>query len=115
MTVLTNVMKKAQTTPPFVPLTYIDTLYDYVNFLPANAKTQAIGTLPTNLVGTQVAIVGAGMAGLVAAYELLKLGAVPVIYEATNRIGGRADSVPFLDNGVPSTTDFAEMGSMRFP
>jgi tryptophan 2-monooxygenase len=114
MTVLTNVLKKPQDTP-FVPLGYIDTLYDYVNFLAPNGTSQAIGTLPSNLIGTPVAIIGAGMAGLVAAYELLKVGARPVIFEATERIGGRACSQPFIDNGAPSTTDFAEMGSMRFP
>src|SRR5215216_3428358 len=114
MTVRTNVLPKPMDLQ-FENKTYIDTLYDYVNFLSPNGTPQAIGTLPSNLIGTKVAIIGAGMAGLCAAYELLKVGIVPVIFEATNRIGGRACSTPFTDNGVPSTTDFAEMGSMRFP
>jgi len=112
MTVLSNPIPKST---PFVPNSYIDTLYNYVAYLAPNNVPTPIGTMPKNMPLKQVAIVGAGMAGLVAAYELLKVGITPVIYEASNRIGGRADSRPFVDNGVPSTTDFAEMGSMRFP
>jgi tryptophan 2-monooxygenase len=91
---------------------YIDTLYDYVEFL----RRGPIAKLPANESDRQVAIVGAGAAGLVAAYEFLKIGARPVIYEASNRIGGRAYSLPFHEaDGSESTTDFAEMGAMRFP
>ena len=39
--------------------------------------TKGIGQLPTSAMGKEVAIVGAGMAGLVAAYELMKLGLKP--------------------------------------
>lgn len=42
----------------------IDTLYDYVEFV----KGDRIGTLPEALWGTEVAVIGAGVAGLVAAY-----------------------------------------------
>ena len=52
------------------------------------AHPQGLGTLPTAAHGQEVAIVGAGMAGLVAAYELMKLGLKPVVYEAS-RMGGR--------------------------
>jgi tryptophan 2-monooxygenase len=91
---------------------YIDALYDYVEFL----RRGPIADLPQNSRYSQVAIVGAGAAGLVAAYELLKIGARPVIYEASNRIGGRAYSLPFHEaDGSESPTDFAEMGAMRFP
>jgi monoamine oxidase len=57
-----------------------------------------------------VAIVGAGVAGLVAAYELMKLGLKPIVYEAS-RIGGRLRSHTFAGtDGV-----IAELGGMRFP
>jgi tryptophan 2-monooxygenase len=57
-----------------------------------------------------VAIVGAGMAGMVAAYELMKMGLKPVVYES-RRLGGRLHSEPFKGaDGV-----VAELGGMRFP
>lgn len=113
MTVLTNVLPKAVPSAGFVAWPYIDTLYDYVQFLGAGTP---IATLPQPLWGKRVAIVGAGAAGLVAAYELLRIGARPVIFEAGSRVGGRAWSCPFTDpDGRPSKTDFAELGSMRFP
>ncbi len=57
-----------------------------------------------------VAVVGAGLAGLVAAYELMELGLRPVVYEPT-RIGGRLRSHEFEGaNGI-----VAELGGMRFP
>lgn len=69
-----------------------------------------LGVLPREAWGTEVAIVGAGMAGMVAAYELLKLGLRPVLYESS-RLGGRLRSEPFGSaEGV-----IAELGGMRFP
>lgn len=98
----------------------IDTLYDYVHFICGGRQSQhdtSIASLPKSLWDTPVAIIGAGAAGLVAAYELLKIGASPIIFEADpQRIGGRAYSLAFTDtNGKPSSTTFAEMGAMRFP
>lgn len=59
----------------------------------------------------RVVIVGAGMAGLVVAYELLKAGHDPLILEARHRVGGRIYTVrePFA-NGL-----WAEAGAMRLP
>jgi len=68
------------------------------------------GTLPDDVHGQKIAIIGAGMSGLVAAYELMKLGLCPIIYEA-GRIGGRLRSQPFAGPGSP----VAELGGMRFP
>ncbi|WP_092761944.1 NAD(P)/FAD-dependent oxidoreductase [Rhodoferax sp. OV413] len=69
-----------------------------------------LGSLPAQHLGAEVAIVGAGMAGMVAAYELMKLGLKPVIYEAS-KMGGRLRSQPFEGGqGV-----IAELGGMRFP
>ena len=38
------------------------------------AHPAGLGQLPCSRLGTEVAIVGAGMAGMTAAYELMKLG-----------------------------------------
>jgi tryptophan 2-monooxygenase len=69
-----------------------------------------LGRVPAAKLGTEVAVIGAGLAGAVAAHELLKLGLRPVVYEA-DRIGGRLRSDRFA--GHPEA--FAEMGAMRFP
>lgn len=74
------------------------------------ASPVGLGELPAARLGQEVAIVGAGMAGMVAAYELMKLGLKPVIYEAS-QIGGRLRSKPF-EGGQGA---IAELGGMRFP
>ena len=51
------------------------------------------------------------MSGMVAAYELMKLGLRPVVYEASH-MGGRLRSQQF--EGAP-TGVIAELGGMRFP
>lgn len=58
-----------------------------------------------------IVIVGAGMAGLVAAYELKRAGHEPIILEAQQRVGGRLQTYrePFSD-GL-----YAEAGGMRLP
>ena len=74
------------------------------------AHPGGLAKLPKAAHGQEVAIVGAGMAGLVAAYELMKLGLKPVVYEAS-RMGWRLRSQPFA--GAPGIV--AELGGMRFP
>jgi tryptophan 2-monooxygenase len=69
-----------------------------------------LGSVPSHMHGAEVAIIGAGMAGMTAAYELMKMGLKPVIYEA-GRIGGRLRSQPF--EGAEGIV--AELGGMRFP
>lgn len=69
-----------------------------------------LGNLPQDRHGTEVAIIGAGMAGMTAAFELMRLGLKPVIYEA-GRIGGRLRSQTF--DGTDHIV--AELGGMRFP
>ncbi len=69
-----------------------------------------LGAISAEHQGTPVAIVGGGLAGMVAAHELRKLGLEPVVYEA-DRIGGRLRTERF--DGVPGAV--AEMGAMRFP
>ncbi|WP_432252262.1 flavin monoamine oxidase family protein [Streptomyces sp. HNM1019] len=69
-----------------------------------------LGALPAAMHGTEVAVIGGGMSGLTAAYELLRLGLSPVLYEA-EQLGGRMRSTPF-----PGNPEYkAEMGAMRFP
>ncbi|MGB3770741.1 MAG: NAD(P)/FAD-dependent oxidoreductase [Rhodococcus sp. (in: high G+C Gram-positive bacteria)] len=69
-----------------------------------------LGRVPEARHGTRVAIVGAGLAGTVAARELLRMGLEPVVYEP-GWIGGRMHSSSF--EGHPGIV--AEMGAMRFP
>ena len=69
-----------------------------------------LGSLPEASHGATVAVVGAGLAGMVAAYELMELGLRPVVYEA-ERIGGRLRSHEF--EGADGIV--AELGGMRFP
>lgn len=74
------------------------------------AHPAGLGALPAAAHGREVAIVGAGIAGMVAAYELMKLGLRPVVYEAS-KIGGRLRSQAFEGAGGV----VAELGGMRFP
>jgi monoamine oxidase len=69
-----------------------------------------LATIPESSHGATVAVVGAGLAGMVAAYELMELGLRPVVYEA-GRIGGRLRSHEF--EGAEGVV--AELGGMRFP
>jgi monoamine oxidase len=59
----------------------------------------------------RVAIVGAGAAGLTAAFELARIGIEPIVYEASDRIGGRLYSYRFPKD----SNAIAELGAMRFP
>ncbi|MFT4262377.1 MAG: NAD(P)/FAD-dependent oxidoreductase [Nocardioides sp.] len=74
------------------------------------AHPAGLGVLPPEAHGREVAIVGAGLSGLVSAYELMELGLRPVVYEPDG-IGGRLRSHRFAGaDGV-----IAELGGMRFP
>ncbi|HAY43422.1 MAG TPA: amine oxidase, partial [Micrococcaceae bacterium] len=79
--------------------------YDYYLANPAG-----LGSVPEELYGTEVAVIGAGLSGLVTAYELMKLGLKPVVYEA-DQIGGRLRTASFL--AAPQIT--CDLGGMRFP
>jgi monoamine oxidase len=60
--------------------------------------------------GKRVIIIGAGMAGLVAAYELARAGHDPLVLEAQNRVGGRVYTLRKFAPGL-----YAEAGAMRIP
>jgi len=74
------------------------------------ASPAGLGSVPPEAHGEEVAIIGAGMAGLVAAHELMKMGLRPVVYEA-DQLGGRLRSARF--KGVEDVV--ADLGGMRFP
>lgn len=57
----------------------------------------------------KIVILGAGMAGLAAAYELLKLGHQVEILEASDRVGGRVYTHRF------GSGEYHEFGAMRIP
>ena len=94
---------------PIKPLTMFgpDFPFPYDDYL---SDPAGLGSVPSAALGTQVAVIGGGLAGIVAAYELMRLGLKPVVFEA-GEIGGRLRSVGF--DGHPGIV--AEMGAMRFP
>lgn len=57
----------------------------------------------------RVAVIGAGIAGLVSAYELQRRGLKVVLYERANRPGGRIHTFRFWDGS------YADVGAMRIP
>lgn len=69
-----------------------------------------LGRIPANRHGARVAVIGAGLSGLVAGYELMRMGAHPIVYES-GQLGGRLRSQPF--EGADDIV--AELGGMRFP
>ncbi|WP_083510572.1 flavin monoamine oxidase family protein [Pseudarthrobacter sulfonivorans] len=72
--------------------------------------SEGIGSVPADMYGAEVAVIGAGLSGLVAAHELMKMGLKPVIYESS-RIGGRLRAG--RPDGQPGPV--ADLGGMRFP
>jgi tryptophan 2-monooxygenase len=83
---------------------YIDTPdFSYDKWLINGLPIGTVQNSPT------VAIIGAGVSGLCAAYELSRAGCAVSVYEQANQVGGRCASHLF------GGTDIAEMGSMRFP
>ncbi|CAL9325704.1 flavin monoamine oxidase family protein [Streptomyces sp. SudanB182_2057] len=90
--------------------------FDYAAYV---ADGRRVGRLPAGTPPPPVAVVGTGGAGLTAAFELLRIGCRPVLYEAESdpdgpggrRLGGRMYSRR-LD---PADSAVVELGCMRFP
>ncbi|WP_175317164.1 NAD(P)/FAD-dependent oxidoreductase [Pseudarthrobacter sp. C4D7] len=91
------------------PITMLnpDFPFSYDHYL---AHPDGLGAVPPELYGTEVAVIGAGLSGLVTAYELMKLGLRPVVYEA-DQMGGRLRTAAFP--AAPGVV--ADLGGMRFP
>src|SRR5699024_2471977 len=74
-----------------LPMNGPDFPFAYDRFL---SHPAGLGQVPAAAHGTEVAVIGGGLAGIVTAYELLRMGLRPVVYEA-DRIGGRLRSENF--------------------
>jgi len=72
------------------------------------AATAAVATFPNfaHAAQTSVAVVGAGLAGLTAAYELQKAGIFADVYEGNTRLGGRC----YTARGYFANNQIAEHG-----
>ncbi len=96
-----NASKKPVTTfGPDFPFAYDDWI----------SHPKGLGRIPESRHGAKVAIIGSGAAGMVAGYELMRMGVRPIVYES-GQFGGRLRSQPF--EGVDGV--IAELGGMRFP
>ena len=109
MAILTT-LRGASTCPPSGLHPYIDTpdfAYDqWLAYL--DQKQRPIGAVSG---APKVAVIGGGVSGLCAAFELLRAGCVVSVFEQASEVGGRCASERFS----PTASDVAEMGSMRFP
>jgi monoamine oxidase len=72
--------------------------------------TAAEGLDPRPGASKKVVIIGGGIAGLVAAFELVRQGHEPIVLEAQHRLGGRVRTIRDFAPGL-----YAEAGAMRIP
>src|SRR3954468_5658901 len=63
---------------------------------------------------TRVAVLGGGMAGLTAAPELAERGFAVTVYEARDRLGGKARSLPVPGSGSGGRRDLPAGQGFRF-
>lgn len=80
---------------------------------PIDPETLAVpeeGLEPRPQPSKRVVIIGGGLAGLVAGFELKRRGHTPVILEAQKRVGGRIYTLRDFAPGL-----YAEAGGMRIP
>jgi tryptophan 2-monooxygenase len=85
-----------------------DNRFNY-NYLMRSVKNKSIGNAPG--INKDVVIVGAGVAGITAARELVRSGYKVTLYEASNRICGRH----YTEVIDPSLKTVIEYGAMRMP
>lgn len=100
--------RKSQVLSSQVQASFIDILYDHENYLRQNNGQISKPISNTN---KKVAIIGAGAAGLVSAYQLKKVGLTVDLYEAEQRYGGRV----FSYHPIEKEAALFEMGAMRVP
>jgi monoamine oxidase len=92
-------------------------------FLPVHARGSGLGGSALHILDAlpgvtdpaesdTVTVIGAGVAGLVAAHELEQLGYAVEVLEASQRIGGRVYTHRF---GCGAEAPLAELGAMRIP
>jgi monoamine oxidase len=72
--------------------------------------TASEGLEPRGGPSKRVIIIGGGIAGLVAAFELRRQGHEPLVLEAQHRVGGRVRTIRDFAPGL-----YAEAGAMRIP
>jgi monoamine oxidase len=77
---------------------------------PAVMAVPEEGLAPSGGPSKRVVVIGAGMAGLVAAFELARQGHQPIVLEAQNRVGGRVYTMRSFAPGL-----YGEAGAMRIP
>jgi len=68
------------------------------------------GLEPRDQPAKRVIVIGGGIAGLVAAFELRRQGHEPLVLEAQHRVGGRVRTIRDFAPGL-----YAEAGAMRIP
>jgi monoamine oxidase len=86
--------------------------YDYILRLLSPEPDITTYASPGELRGVKIGIIGGGLAGMTAAYELRKLGADITVLEASkDRIGGRVYTYYFDSEG----RYYGEFGAMRIP
>ncbi|WP_433271440.1 flavin monoamine oxidase family protein [Actinosynnema sp. CS-041913] len=94
----------------------VDFPFDYTDYVSGGRR---IGRLPDHALGSPVAVVGAGGSGLTAAYELLRIGCRPIVYEAETEPGGpggrRLGGRMYSRRLSASDSAVVELGCMRFP
>jgi len=74
-------------------------------------RTDSIDPRDQSCRDTEIAIIGAGLAGLISAYYLSKKGYTVDVFEARNRVGGRVHSV-FIEN-LYGGESIAELGGQN--
>jgi monoamine oxidase len=77
---------------------------------PETLATPVMGLEPRDQPAKRVIVIGGGIAGLVAAFELVRQGHEPLVLEAQHRVGGRVRTIRDFAPGL-----YAEAGAMRIP